>query len=212
MSAAIKAIIFDLGNVLLPIDLSLTYEAFANYSAFSAIEIQQKIQEQQLWVPYESGAQSDSEFREYLRTHLALTCTDEVFDEAFSALLLDFHPGVYAWISSLKDSYSLYLLSNTSSIHAERFTKIKLGPQGQNLFSLFDQVYYSFEMGLVKPNPVIYQQVLQEQQLKPVEVLFFDDNVANINSAKSMGILSYLIDPSQDYSQIQQILASYVSK
>ena len=209
MSAAIKAIIFDLGNVLLPIDLSLTYEAFANYSAFSAIEIQQKIQEQQLWVPYESGAQSDSEFREYLRTHLALTCTDEVFDEAFSALLLDFHPGVYAWISSLKDSYSLYLLSNTSSIHAERFTKIKLGPQGQ---SLFDQVYYSFEMGLVKPNPVIYQQVLQEQQLKPDEVLFFDDNVANINSAKSMGILSYLIDPSQDYSQIQQILASYVSK
>jgi putative hydrolase of the HAD superfamily len=211
MSVQIKAIIFDLGNVLLPIDLSLTYEAFSNFSSFNAAEIQQKIQDHQLWIPYESGVQSDREFRDFLRSHLALTCTDEVFDEAFSALLLDFHPGVYPWISSLKESYSLYLLSNTSSIHAERFTKIQLGPQGQNLFSLFDQVYYSFEMGLVKPNLVIYQQVLQEQQLKADEVLFFDDNVANINSAKAVGIHSYLIDPAHDFTQIQQILDTYVS-
>jgi putative hydrolase of the HAD superfamily len=66
-------------------------------------------------------------------------------------------------------------------------------------------------MGLVKPDFAIYQQVLNEQGFSAGEVLFFDDNVANINSAKSMGIQSYLIDPSRSFIQIQEILDTYVS-
>ena len=209
--AAPKAILFDLGNVLLPIDLSLTYEAFSAFSSLSSSEIATAIMEHQLWVPYESGKQNDAEFRNFLCGHLDLTISDADFDNAFSALLLDFHTGVYEWIASLKSQFHLVLLSNTSSIHAERFTKVALGPEGQNLFSLFHQVYYSFEMGLVKPDIAIYQQVLDEQGFSPEEVLFFDDNVANINSAKSMGIQSYLIDPSRSFNQIQDILDTYVS-
>jgi len=208
----VKAIIFDLGNVLLPIDLVLTYEAFAAHSSLSTVEIEKKIIENQLWVPYESGLQTDDEFRTFLRLHLDLTISDVEFDEAFSALLLDFHAGVYEWIRSLKAKYRLILLSNTSSIHAERFTQVQLGPEGQNLFSLFDQVNYSFEMGLVKPDPLIYYQVLQVTKLASEEVLFFDDNLANINSAKAIGIDAYLIDPSRDFTQIQQILDRYVNQ
>jgi epoxide hydrolase-like predicted phosphatase len=206
-----KAIIFDLGNVLLPIELSLTYEAFASFSSLSSADIASRIIENQLWVPYESGQQSDQEFREFLRTKLQLTISDADFDEAFSALLLDFHAGVYEWMFTLRSQFHLVLLSNTSSIHADRFTKVSLGPKGQNLFSLFHHVYYSFEMGLVKPDSAIYQQVLNEQGFSAEEVLFFDDNVANINSAKSMGIPSFLVDPSRSLSQIQEILDTYVS-
>jgi epoxide hydrolase-like predicted phosphatase len=206
-----KAIIFDLGNVLLPIELSLTYEAFASFSSLSSADIASRIIENQLWVPYESGQQSDQEFREFLRTKLQLTISDADFDEAFSALLLDFHAGVYEWMFTLRSQFHLVLLSNTSSIHADRFTKVSLGPKGQNLFSLFHHVYYSFEMGLVKPDTAIYQQVLNEQGFSAEEVLFFDDNVANINSAKSMGIPSFLVDPSRSLSQIQEILDAYVS-
>lgn len=206
-----KAIIFDLGNVLLPIDLGLTYEAFAAHSSLSAVEIEKKILENQLWVPYESGLQLDEEFRAFLCEHLSLNCTDLEFDEAFSALLLDFHQGVYDWVESLTSSFQLYLLSNTSSIHAKRFTQVKLGPEGQNLFSLFDRVYYSFEMGLVKPNLLIYQQVLEENLLNASDALFFDDNVANINSANLLGIPSFLVDPSKDLHQIQQIINRYVN-
>jgi HAD superfamily hydrolase (TIGR01509 family) len=206
-----KAIIFDLGNVLLPIDLSLTYQAFASFSSLCSADIATRIIENQLWVPYESGQQSNHEFREFLRTELQLTISDADFDDAFSALLLDFHAGVYEWMFTLRSQFHLVLLSNTSSIHADRFTKVSLGPKGQNLFSLFHHVYYSFEMGLVKPDSVIYQQVLNEQGFSAEEVLFFDDNVANINSAKSMGIPSFLVDPSRSLSQIQEILDTYVS-
>jgi putative hydrolase of the HAD superfamily len=206
-----KALIFDLGNVLLPIDLSLTYKAFSAFSTLSAIDIESIILDRQLWIPYESGLQTDDEFRDYLRSQLCLTISDVDFDEAFSALLLDFHVGVYDWINSLRSQFYLVLLSNTSSIHAESFTKVPLGPEGQNLFGLFHHVYYSFEMGLVKPNTAIYQRVLNEQEFSAEEVLFFDDNVANINSARSMGIQSFLVDPSRSLIQIQEILDTYVS-
>jgi putative hydrolase of the HAD superfamily len=67
-------------------------------------------------------------------------------------------------------------------------------------------------MGLVKPDPAIYHRVLMEQGFEPSQVLFFDDNLANINSAKSIGIDSYLIDPKHTFIQIQEILDTYVSK
>jgi putative hydrolase of the HAD superfamily len=210
--AAPKAIIFDLGNVLLPIDLMLTYQAFAAFSPLSESEIATKIKEDELWVPYESGLQTDEEFRDFLRDRLALSCTDSAFDEAFSALLLSYHEGVYDWIASLRSNYHLILLSNTSSIHAERFTQIALGPEGQNLFSLFHQVYFSFDMGMVKPDPAIYQRVLSEQGFKPNEVLFFDDNLANIQSANKLGIHAHLVDPSRSLVQIQAILSAYVDQ
>lgn len=206
-----KAIIFDLGNVLLPIDLDKTYAAFSVYSSLSKQEIGSIIIDNQLWVPYEAGKQSDIEFREFLRSRLDLTISDVEFDEAFSALLLDFQEGVYEWIASLKSTFHLILLSNTSSIHVERFTKVSLGPMGENLFSLFHHVYYSFEMGLVKPDPAIYHRVLTEQGFLASEVLFFDDNLANINSAKSIGIDSHLVDPNRTFIQIQEILDTYVS-
>lgn len=206
-----KALLFDLGNVLLPIDLSLTYEAFAAYSLLNATEIADKIHSEQLWVSYEAGLQTDEEFRSFLRDKLVLSCSDAQFDDAFSALLLGFHPGVYEWISSLKSSYSLFLLSNTSSIHANRFTQVKLGPLGENLFSLFHHVYYSFNMGLVKPNPSIYQRVLQEQGLLAEQVLFFDDNVANIISANKLGIQTCLVNPQFGFSQLQEKLETYVN-
>jgi len=41
--------------------------------------------------------------------------------------------------------------------------------------------------------------------------MFFDDNLANINSAKAIGIDAYLIDPCKDFTQIQQILDRYVN-
>ena len=53
--AAPKAIIFDLGNVLLPIDLDKTYAAFSAYSSYGKEKIKSLIIDKQLWVPYESG-------------------------------------------------------------------------------------------------------------------------------------------------------------
>ena len=65
---SINALLFDLGNVLLPIDLSLTYQAFSQLStSFSSEEIQSKINNEGLWLGYEAGLLTDEEFRDILK-------------------------------------------------------------------------------------------------------------------------------------------------
>jgi putative hydrolase of the HAD superfamily len=200
---SINALLFDLGNVLLPIDLSLTYQAFSQLSSsFSSEEIQSKINNEGLWLGYEAGLLTDEEFRDLLRDKLDLDCSNDEFDQAFSALLLDFPPNVYSFLQELTSNFELYLLSNTSVIHSRIFLNNQLGPMGENLFGLFKKAHFSYEMGLVKPNPLIYQQVLKENNLKAEEIVFFDDNAANIKSAITLGIDSILIDPTTSFFQI----------
>lgn len=198
-----KALLFDLGNVLLPIDLSLTFQAFSQLStSFNPLEIQEKIINEGLWLGYEAGLLNDDEFRSLLRDKLALNCSNEEFDQAFSALLLDFPSNIYSFLEDLTSDFDLYLLSNTSVIHSRIFLNIPLGPKGENLFGLFKKAHFSYEMGFVKPNPLIYQQVLRENNLAAGQVVFFDDNAANIESASKLGIDSILIDPKTSLSQI----------
>lgn len=198
-----KALLFDLGNVLLPIDLSLTFQAFSQLSTyFNPLEIQDKIINEGLWLGYEAGLLTDEEFRNLLRDKLAMNCSNEEFDQAFSALLLDFPSNIYTFLKDLTSNFDLYLLSNTSVIHSRIFLNIQLGPNGENLFGLFKKAHFSYEMGLVKPNPLIYQQVLSENNLEAGQVVFFDDNAANIESASKLGIDSILIDSKTSLTQI----------
>ena len=203
-----KSLLFDLGNVLLPIDLDKTYQAFACLSKkFDAEQIKKLTIEKALWQNYESGLQTKEDFRNFVRSELFLECTDAKFDEAFSALLLDFHPNTYSWLANIAQYHNVHLLSNTSEIHANIFTKIPLGPKGESIFELFTRIFYSFEIGMIKPDPNIYHFVLNQLDLPAHELIFFDDNEQNILVAQSLGIHAFQItDPSQSFLQIGHIL------
>lgn len=214
MVASSKVLLFDLGNVLLPIDLDLTYKAFSSYSTkYSFEEIKRLTAELGLWVPYESGQQSDEEFRVFLKKELSLHCSNEEFDKAFNALLLSFSDDIYTTLASFKYHFKgLYLLSNTSNIHAQDYFQYRIGEEQKNLFELFDRLFLSYEMGLVKPDAAIYQQVAKEIGVPFEEIIFFDDNLFNIETAKRLGIEAHLIDPATSLKQINQTLGLYVHK
>jgi putative hydrolase of the HAD superfamily len=92
------------------------------------------------------------------------------------------------FLEKLKSSYELFLLSNTDSIHIAHFQKT-VGTEFYNRFyTCFEKVYFSFEMGLRKPQPEIYQQVLNENKLFAAETLFVDDKKENTDGAEILGI------------------------
>lgn len=197
------ALVFDLGNVLLPIDLDKTYEAFALLSSqYSAAEIKHITQEEELWSSYESGLQSDQEFEAFLVDRLQLVCTSEQFHDAFNALLLQFDSSVCQYISGLNTSFPIYLLSNTSSIHSRLFLERDF--PNYNLFDSFIRIHLSFEMGMVKPNVGIYEQLVTHNNLQDHQIVFFDDNVRNVESARNYGWDAVLINPNTSLHQIQE--------
>lgn len=72
----------------------------------------------------------------------------------------------------------------------------------------FDDMVFSYLVRLAKPDKDIFLYVLNKHGLKAEDCLFVDDNEANINSAKELGIGTYLFDPENPQKFIKEIEAS----
>ena len=193
-------IIFDLGNVIIDIDFSLTFEALAKLSdGYSAEEIAEIMTDQQIWLNYEKGFLKDGEFRKVLRSNLLLQAHDSELDNAFCALLLPIDPNRIALIKRLAKKHRLFILSNTNHIHFKRVEKMIIEATGIDIIEdeLIECAFLSYEMGMVKPDKEIYQQLLEEAMILPKETLFLDDMLPNLKAAEKLGIKTKQIIPNQ---------------
>ncbi len=186
----IKNIIFDLGDVILNIDVPVASLSFAKLSGLEQSEILTIFSENELFRQFETGSLDEDGFRNLIRKLVNFPdWTDHVIDTAWNSLLLDLPAERVDLIKKLRSKYRLFLLSNTSSIHITQVNKILEASTGhKSLEELFDKVYVSYEMGLMKPDPNIYLQLLAEQQIVAAETLFLDDNADNIKAAAALGI------------------------
>jgi putative hydrolase of the HAD superfamily len=175
-------LIFDFGNVLIEIDPARSIEAFQALGAQADLHL-----DADFFHDFETGALSAAEFRDALRGQLRWAAADSSIDRAWNELLLEVPPRTLAKLHQLKaKGYKLALLSNP--IHIDEVRR-RLGPHGYAAFErCFERVFYSFDMGLRKPDPAIYSAVDRELGItSPTEVLFVDDNAANIASAADYG-------------------------
>lgn len=185
----IKNIVFDLGNVIINIDFDLTYKAFSELSDKSLGEVYQIFEKLDLWDKYEKGLLSNSEFIFTIKNALEIKKSDDLIIEAWNALLLDIPKRRIDKMKELANRYRLFILSNTSYIHIIEVNKILNKSRGiDDLKNLVEKVYYSYEIGMRKPNSDIYDYVLGDANLKAEETLFLDDNLDNIIGAKNIGI------------------------
>lgn len=176
----IKAIVFDLGGVLIDNpapDMFSHYSRSLNVSKEKFIEIFSNHE-----MAWQKGKLSEDEFWNKLTKEL------DVKKSQAKSLWLDgfltaYNPkkDMFSLISELKKKkYKLALLSNTEIPIMNHIKK-----QQWNSFDLF---VYSCEIGMVKPDRKIYEFVLRNLNLKPEEVVFIDDKEENIKAAKAIGI------------------------
>ncbi len=187
----IKNIIFDLGDVIINIDVPRASQAFAELSQKPFEEVQRLIQHNDVFKKFETGQLFAPDFRNYIREILSQPhWTDAQIDQAWNSLLLDIPSQRIDKIQELaQKGYRLFLLSNTSSIHIEEVNRILHRTTGiAQLGDLFEKLYLSFEMGVMKPHRDIYHGVLQDARILPQESLFLDDNADNIRAASEVGI------------------------
>jgi putative hydrolase of the HAD superfamily len=191
-----KAVIFDFGNVIINIEFQRIYETFAKLTSKPIAYIEKRITEEQIFRRYESGQFTDEEFREIIRQTLCFALSDKEVDTAWNAILLDIPTERIDLINNIRKKYPVYLLSNTNNIHISASNNYLNEAHGiKNLDVLFDKLYLSYEMGLWKPDTEIYYEVLRSINLEPNQVIFFDDNLQNIESAKAIGMQTVLVEP-----------------
>ena len=190
-----KAVIFDFGNVIINIEFQRIYNSFAKFTSKPIAYIEKRITEDQIFRRYESGQFTDEEFREVIRQTLGFPLSDHEVDTAWNAILLDIPTDRIDLIHKIRQNYPVFLLSNTNNIHITASNNYLKKTHGINsLDILFDQLFLSYEMGMWKPDTEIYFEVLRSINLEPNEVIFFDDNLQNIESAKAIGMQTILVE------------------
>jgi putative hydrolase of the HAD superfamily len=188
----IKNIIFDLGAVLLNLDMLRTEAAFAALIGDKKLHqsIQRQLFEQNLFSKFETNEIREAEFIETLKSVTPHPVNEKQIRTAWSAMLLDFPAQRIEMLKNLKsEGYKIFLLSNINSIHLEDVYANFFEQHGDiNFDQLFDKPYYSHLIGRRKPDTETYRFVLKDAGIEAVHTLFIDDNADNISGAKAVGL------------------------
>ena len=207
----IKNIIFDLGAVLLNLDMNRTALAFkALFENPHAHDIALgKLQKAAFFERFETNEIEEEEFVETLSIALDGQIVRDTIEKAWSAMLLDMPAYRIEMLRELKEKgYRLYLLSNINSIHLRDVYAIVRSEHGDLDFdALFDKPYYSHLIGRRKPDADTFRFVLQDAGIRAAETLFIDDNLDNVNSAATIGIHVVHHEPNSD---IRKFLNNYL--
>lgn len=195
----IKNVIFDLGGVILNLSVETTLQQFAALSGLSPEQVRDIHRAHPEFLTYEAGLMSSQEFRNGLRTIFDVDAPDEVLDECWNAMLGELPVERLHLLQRLKSKYKTYLLSNTNEIHLARVEQIVHRSHGiTSLDPVFHKAYYSHLLKLRKPDPAIYQHVLNENGLRAEETIFLDDSLPNLKGAASIGIQTFHVTTPDD--------------
>lgn len=185
----IKNIIFDLGGVIINLDMHATTNAFTELAQKYNVTQTDFHAEHPVFKEFEIGAISPQAFRNTIKDLLHKNISDAEIDFAWNAMLLDIPAERLELLSALKNKYNTFLFSNTNNIHYHAFNKILFDAHGYKLLDdFFQKAYYSHIMGKRKPNADGFLQILNENDLHPAETLFLDDTQMHLDGAAQLGI------------------------
>ena len=197
----IDNIIFDLGNVILNIDYQNTIDAFKKIGVPNASSFYSKSSQLNIFNQLETGHISKQNFILEIQKIVPKASASQIIN-AWNAILQDLPNERLEILKNIKDKFSIFLLSNTNSIHIEKIIN-KLGEKKyEEFYNLFEKVYYSHQVKLRKPNSDIFKLVIKENCLSIKNTLFIDDSIQHIESAKKIGLKTYHLDGNKTLESI----------
>ena len=178
----IDTIIFDFGDIFINLEKEAQVEAFKKLGLPGPNE--ELVEMNDL---FEKGKVSELEFITCFHKFIPNATIDEV-RTAWNAVIGEFPLYRLEFLQMLTGKYRLFLLTNTDEIHISRFEH-KVGMSFYtDFYRCFEKVYYSYEMGMRKPDANIYSHIVNKHDLSPKRTLFVDDKKINTDAAASIGI------------------------
>ncbi len=192
----IRHIILDFGGVILNLDYKRTESAFIDLGIPDFAQRYSQLQQTDIFDQLETGKIGAAAFTDAIKGIAGKEIADGQIINAWNAMLLDLPLRRLQILQQLQLHFDMFLLSNTNEIHEEAFNKILKSQTGfTSMGVFFDKVYYSHRVGLRKPDPAIFQLLLDQNGLDAEKTLFVDDSPQHIEGAKSVGIKTIYLEP-----------------
>lgn len=201
MERVIKNIVFDLGGVIMTLDPAEALRRFKALGLSDAERYLDAYTQSGVFGNLEEGKITAEDFRSKLSS---LTGHELTFDEC-----------KHAWLGYRKDvpqrnldllkelrakGYRLILLSNTNPFMMDWALSCEFDGKGSSLNDYFDALYLSYRLGIMKPAPDFFRQVLDNENILPEETLFVDDGPRNVEAAGKLGFITMCPDNGSDWT------------
>lgn len=184
----IKAIIIDLGNVIIDISFDNVIKEMAAISGKNYKLLKPQFKIDKAHRDFETGAIDEETFRQHWNKMFDVSLSKKQFYQVWNAVFLKVRLEMNALLKKLKKNYRIVLLSNTNETHHHYFKTVCKKELAQ-----FEKLFYSFEMDCRKPDAEIYHKVLDYLNLSASNCLFLDDTKANLVAAEKVGIKGLLV-------------------
>ncbi|MFN8274436.1 MAG: HAD family phosphatase [Flavobacteriaceae bacterium] len=178
----INTIIFDFGDIFINLEKEKAVEEFKKLGLDGPNDELLMMNDQ-----FEKGKISEVDFIQGFQKFIPEADLLEI-RKAWNAVIGDFPLYRLEFLQMLSRKYRLFLLTNTDSIHINRFEHMVGMSFFSDFYQCFEKVYYSYEMGMRKPDPAIFSYILNKHDLSPKRTLFVDDKKENTDAAASLGI------------------------
>jgi glucose-1-phosphatase len=205
----IRAIIFDIGRVLVRVDVQKAKIGLAQGIALTPDEIWSAIEKDPQWPDWQEGRMSARDWHLRLCKRLGISLNFEEFVKAWNSALDPQPIHKDALFKGLAKSYRLGLLSNTDPLH------VAFLEQTYSFFQFFPKPVrtYSCSVGASKPNPLIYREALRACKVKADEAVYIDDIQAYVDAAKSLGCTGiHFRGPGELHKEFEALGISAASK
>lgn len=201
MERVIKNIVFDLGGVIMTLDPAEALRRFKALGLSDAERYLDAYTQSGIFGNLEEGKITAEDFRSKLSS---LTGHELTFDEC-----------KHAWLGYRKDvpqrnldllkelrakGYRLILLSNTNPFMMDWALSSEFDGKGSSLNDYFDALYLSYRLGIMKPAPDFFRQVLDNENILSEETLFVDDGPRNVEAAGKLGFMTMCPDNGSDWT------------
>lgn len=185
--------IFDMGNVIIDIDFKRVLGVWSHLSGTPLATLTERFKMGEVFQQHERGEISDEQFAADLCDEMGIALSFEQFSAGWHAVFVGLRPEVITLFQKLREEgHRVVVLSNTNRLHLDFW------PQHYpEIEANTDAMYLSQNLGMRKPEPEIFQHVLDKEGFTADQAVFFDDVAENIEAARAAGIEAVWVEDNQ---------------
>ena len=206
----IKTVVFDLGGVLVDLDIDRCTGAFWSLGMDAGADLINPYYPAEMIGRLERG---DLSFHEACDAMRKLDGRYDVTDAQIAGAYGAFLAGVPVWklrqVERLRGAgIRTYVLSNNNPASME-VIRGEFTADGHTMDDYFDKIYLSYELHELKPSEAIFRKMIAAGGMRPEETLFIDDGQKNVDAAQRLGFAVYMPGPGEDFGHILDNLNRY---
>jgi glucose-1-phosphatase len=190
-SPKVRAIIFDIGRVLIRINVSRATSGLAEGLSLSPEEIWSALQKDPRWPDWQEGRISPRDWHQHVAKRLGSKLNFEQFVEVWNGALDPSPIQEDTFLEGLSKRYRLAVLSNTDPLHVAHIER------SYDFLRHFVARIYSCRLGASKPNPLIYKEALLACKVRAERAVYIDDVASYAEAAERLGMRSIVFQSTQ---------------